>query len=341
MKVKNMAQDQKTAYFKMDSIKREKMLNGLFSGGLALLLVAFSALFKNVVIICILSIFSLILSGSEIALKSLKTVKKKKYDDTMLILLAVIATLFVGRFAVAALAMAIYKIANILITYFYGYLGETIQSVADVLPKYANLLDSGSNILRVNSNTLKRDNIIMVKAGEVVPVDSIILDGYTDFDTSNVYQSKTDASLSPGDKVLAGFINNGASVICKAICDYDESLTVDLSRLASMSEQKHTRGEKRFLGIAKRYPLVILILAVLTILLGGFSMGMWESSIYRACALFIVATTGSYVVAVPLLSSCAVWNLKKKGLAISSGDLIDELADINCIAFEKNVILKI
>jgi len=339
MKVKNMAQDQKTAYFKMNSVKREKMLNGLFSGGLALLLVAFSALFKNLVIICILSIFSLILSGSEIALKSLRSVKKKKFDDAMLVVLAVLVTFFLGRFTIAALAMAIYKIANILITYFYGQLGETIQSMADVLPKYANLLDGGSNILRVNSNTLKRDNIIMVKAGEIVPVDCIILDGYTDFDTSNVYQSKTDVSLSPGDKVLAGFINNGASVTCKAICDYDESLTTDLTRLASMSEQKHTQGEKRFLSIAKRYPLVILILAVLTILLGGFSVGMWESSIYRACALFIVATTGSYVVAVPLLSSCAVWNLKKKGLAISSGDLIDELADINCIAFEKNGIL--
>ncbi len=339
MKVKNMVQDQKTAYVKMNSVKRDKVLNGLFSGGLALLFVAFSALFKSNVIICILSIFSLILSGGEIASKSLKSMKKKKFDDEILVLLAVLVTFFLGRFTIAALAMAIYKISSILITYFQGQLGDCIHSVAEVLPQYANLVDDGSNILRVNSNTLKRGNIIMVKPGEIVPVDCVVVDGYTDFDTSNVYQSKTEVSLSPGDKVLAGFVNNGTSVTCEAICDYDESLTVDLSRLASMAEQKHTRVEKRFLGIAKRYPLVILILAVLTILIGGFSGGIWESSIYRACALFIVATTGSYIAAVPLLSSCAVWNLKKKGLAISSGDLIDEIADINCVAFEKNGIL--
>lgn len=339
MKVKNMAQDQKTAYVKMNSVKRDKVLNGLFLGGLALLFVAFSALFKSRVIICILSIFSLILSGGEIASKSLKSMKKKKFDDEILVLLAVLVTFFLGRFTIAALAMAIYKISSILITYFHGQLGESIHSAADVLPQYANLVDGGSNILRVNSNTLKRGNIIMVKPGEIVPVDCVVVDGYTDFDTSNVYQSKTEVSLSPGDKVLAGFVNNGTSVTCEAICDYDESLTIDLSRLASMAEQKHTRVEKRFLGIAKRYPLIILILAVLTILIGGFSGGMWESSIYRACTLFVVATTGSYIAAVPLLSSCAVWNLKKKGLAISSGDLIDELADINCVAFEKNGIL--
>ncbi len=323
----------------MNPVKKETMLNGLFSGGVALLLVAFSALFKNHVIICILSIFSLILSGGEIASKSLKSVKKKKFDDAMLVLLAVLATFLLGKFIVAAFAMAIYKIANIFITYFYGNLMGDIQSVSDVLPQYANLVDGGSNILRVSSNSLKRGNIIMVKAGEIVPIDCVVLDGYTDFDTNNVYQSKDTVSLSPGDKVLAGFVNMGTSVTCEAICDYDESLTKDLSRLAFMAEQKNTRGEKRFLGIAKRYPLVILILAVLTILLGGFSGGMWESSIYRVCALFVVATTGSYVIAVPLLSSCAVWNLKKKGLAISSGDLIDELADINCVAFEKNGIL--
>lgn len=339
MKVKNMAQDQKSAYVKMNSIKRDKVLNGLFSGGLALLFVAFSALFKNHVIICLLSIFSLVLSGGEIASKSLKSMKKKKFDDEILVLLAVLVTFFLGRFTIAALAMAIYKISSILITYFHGQLGESIHSAADVLPQYANLVDGGSNILRVNSNTLKRGNIIMVKPGEIVPVDCVVVDGYTDFDTSNVYQSKMEVSLSPGDKVLAGFVNNGTSVICEAICDYDESLTTDLSRLASMAEQKHTRVEKRFLGIAKRYPLIILILAVLTILIGGFTGGMWESSIYRACTLFVVATTGSYIAAVPLLSSCAVWNLKKKGLAISSGDLIDELADINCVAFEKNGIL--
>lgn len=339
MKVKNMTQDQKTAYSKMNSVKRETMLNGLFSGGLALLLVAFSALFKNNAIICILSIFSLILSGGEIASKSLKSMKKKKFDDAMLVLLAVLVTFLLGKFIVAAFAMAIYKITNIFITYYHGSLGDNIQSIADVLPQYANLVDSGSNILRVSSNSLKRGNIIMVKVGEIVPVDCVIIDGYTDFDANNVYQSKTVVSLSPGDKVLAGFVNMGASVTCEATCDYDESLTVDLSRLASMAEQKYTRGEKRFLGIAKHYPMVILILAVLTILLGGFSGGLWGSSIYRVCSLFVVTTTGSYVVAVPLLSSCAVWNLKKKGLAISSGDLIDELADINCVAFEKNGIL--
>ena len=339
MKVKNMGQEHQSTYLNLYAHTKKKLTNGLLTGGVALILAILASLFNNAVVVCIFSAAALIISGSEAVSKLIKSTKKGKFDDAVFVLLAVLVPFFLGRFVIAAIAMAIYKLSSVLILFVSGRLGQSIRDIAEVLPEQANLVDSGSNIRRVNSASLTRGTKIMVKPGETVPVDCIISDGYSDFDPSNVYESDKNVSLSSGDKVLAGFINAGTTVTCEAVCDYDESLVMDLNRLASMAETKSTKGEKRFLTIAKWYPLAVLAVAVAVLLIAGFTKGAWTSAMLRVSVLLIVATTSSYIIAVPLLSSCAVWNLKKKGLALATGDLIDEIADINCVAFEKNGIL--
>lgn len=339
MKVKNMGQEHQSTYLNLYAHTKKKLTNGLLTGGVALILAILASLFNNAVVVCIFSAASLIISGSEAVSKLIKSTKKGKFDDAVFVLLAVLVPFFLGRFVIAAIAMAIYKLSSVLILFVSGRLGQSIRDIAEVLPEQANLVDSGSNIRRVNSASLTRGTKIMVKPGETVPVDCIISDGYSDFDPSNVYESDKNVSLSSGDKVLAGFINAGTTVTCEAVCDYDESLVMDLNRLTSMAETKSTKGEKRFLTIAKWYPLAVLVVAVAVLLIAGFTKGAWTSAMLRVSVLLIVATTSSYIIAVPLLSSCAVWNLKKKGLALATGDLIDEIADINCVAFEKNGIL--
>lgn len=309
------------------------------TGGIALVIAVVASLFNNAAVIGIFSVVSLILSGGEVMSGFLKSAKKAKPDDNALVLLAVLVPFFLGKFTIAAIAMAVYKLLNTLIMLVFGSLGRSFQETANVLPQYANLVDSGSNIRKVYSESLTRGTKIIIKTGETVPVDCVISDGFSDFDPSNVYAGKSNVSLSSGDKALAGFINVGTSVTCETVCDYDESLVMDLNRLAAMAETQSTKGEKRFLTIAKWYPPVVLAVAVAALLIGGFTNGAWTAAMLRMSVLFLVATTGSYVVAVPLLSSCAVWNLKKKGLALATADLIDEIADINCVAFEKSGIL--
>ena len=235
MKVKNMGQEHQSTYLKRYAFTKKKLLNGFITGGLSLILAIVGALFKNTVVICIFSAVSLILSGGETVSRLIKSAKKGKFDDGVFILLAVLVPFFLGRFSIAAIAMAIYKLSSVLILFISGRLGKSFQEIADVLPQYANLVDSGSNIRRVYSESLTNGAKIMVKTGETVPVDCVITDGFSDFDTSNVYESEKNVSLSSGDKVLAGFINTGTSVTCEAVCDYDESLVMDLNRMASMA----------------------------------------------------------------------------------------------------------
>ena len=340
MKVKNMGEGQQNIYTKLYAYSKKKQTNALLTGLIALFLAIVASWCSGIAVLaCILSILSLIFSGGEAVSRVLKKRGKSRVDDSVFVLIAVVVTFFLGNFSLAATAMAIYKLTQVLLAYFSGNLGVSMKNAAEVLPEYANLVDTDATVRRVLTSTLTRGMKIMVKTGEVVPADSIISDGFSEFDTKNVYMHDAPVSLSAGDKVLAGFINRGSSVTCEVLCDAKESLASDMQRLAAMAEKTKTKGEKRFLSIAKWYPAAVLILSVAVLLIGGFTSGIWSKAIYRACVLFIVASTGSYILAAPLISACAVWNLKRKGLALASSGLIDEIADINCLAFEKNGVL--
>jgi len=338
MKVKNMSRNRQSTYSKLMQLSNKNLKRNFLLGVIALVLAFIASLIKNNILCCIFSLISLVISGGETVFKLIKGTKDSKID-TVLVVAAVLISFFMGKFVVAAVAMGLYKFLTTIITYIFGLLGKDLKSVVDVCPKYANIIDSNSNIRVVPSDELIKGNKIMIKAGEIAPVDCIITEGFSEFDTSNIYLSKKVESLSSGDKVLAGYINTGSSVTCVACCDYDESIVKDLNRIADMAEVTSTIGEKRFLKIAKLYPLCILILAILVLIIAGLYSGSWANGMNIVSVLLIAATSGSFVVAVPLFTSFAVWKLKKKGMAISGCEILDEIADINCVAFEKNGIL--
>lgn len=339
MKIKNMENNYQSTYQTLIINNKRKLTNNSITGIIALAIALLASFFSNSIVICIFCVLSLVLSGGEIFSKFIKAAKNGKFDDTALIIIAVLIPFFLGRFVIAAFAMSIYKLLGTLISYLFNELGITFKSFAEVTPEFANLVDSDSNIRKVESKTLVKGAKIMIKAGETVPVDCVIVDGFSDFDTSNICGSKKNESFSSGDKLLAGFVNNSSSVTCEAICNFEDSIVMDLNRLTTMAEKKNTKVEKRFMSIAKWYPVAILAIAIIMLLISGFSTGVWTNAMLKTSVLLTIATSGSYLLAAPLISSCALWNMKKKGLAISSGDLIDEIADINVVAFEKNGIL--
>ncbi len=338
MKVKNMVKSKQTTYSKVISHIGKDLKKSFLVSVVALALAIIASLFDNAVLACIFSILSLIIAGAEVIFKLVKGTKDAKLD-TVLVIAAILIPFCLGKFSVAALAMSIFKLSSVVILFVLSLLGKDLKATADVTPKNANLIDSQSNIRVVAANELRSGDKFMVKANEVVPVDAIITEGFSEFNTSRVHSSNSEVSLSVGDKVLAGYLNTGSSVTCTAVCNYEDSIVMDFNRMADMAEGTSTVGEKRFLQIAKWYPLGVLALAIVVLLITGLSSGIWSGALLRVSVLLIAATSGSFIIGVPLFTSSAVWALKKKGMAVSSAELLDEIADINCVAFEKDGIL--
>ena len=338
MKIKNMVKNKHTVYSKYASLSNKKYKQSFLTGLMALGVAIVASLFNNPVAACIFSIISLIIAGAEVIFKLVKGTKEAKLD-TVLVLVAIIIPFCMAEFAVAALGMSIYKLAGVLISYVSTKIGQELKEIAEVTPRNVNIIDSQSNIRQVSADSLRNKDKFIVKVGEVIPVDAVITEGFSEFDTNRVHASDCDISLSAGDKVLAGYVNTGSSVTCVAVCDYDESLVMDFNRLADFAETTSTIGEKRFLQISKWYHLGILLLAIVVLLISGLSTGVWGGALLRVSVLLVAATASSNLVAIPLITSSAIWKLKKSGLSISSTETLDEIADINCVAFEKDGIL--
>lgn len=338
MKVKNMTKNKQSAYAKLMQVNSRNSKTNILVAVVALVLAFLASKIPNAFLLCVVSIISLVISGAQTISKLVKGSKDAKLD-TVMVVAAIIIPFCLGDFVLAAYAMAIYKLTSAVIAYMLAGLGKDFKAIVEVLPKNANIIDSNSNILTVPAETITKGTKIMVKSGEIVPVDCIITEGFSDFDTSRVRDLGKEESLSSGDKVLAGYVNAGSSVTCSAVCDFEDSIVKDLNRLADMSDTTQTVGEKRFIKIAKMYPVLTLVLAIAVLLIYGMSTGAWGEGMRVVSTLLIAATSGSFMVAVPLFSSCAVWNLKRCGMAISTAEILDEIADINCVAFEKNGIL--
>ena len=338
MKVKNMVRNKQTTYSKLMQINSKKFKNNLIVSIVSLVLAFIASKMPNGFFICLFSILSLVLSGAETVSKLIKGTEDSKLD-TVLIVAAILIPFCLGEFVVAATAMAVYKASAAITSYMLSDLGKKIGKIVNVFPKTVNVIDSNSNIISTSVEGIIKGTKFMVKSGEIIPVDCIITEGFSEFDTSMVCDFDKAENLSSGDKALAGYINIGSSVTCVAVCDYEDSIVKDLNRMADISETTTTVGEKRFIKIAKWYPVLILALAILVLLIFGMSSGAWGSGMTVVSALLIAATSGSFMLAVPLYSSCAIWKLKGKGIAVSSTEILDEIADINCVAFEKNGIL--
>lgn len=317
----------------------KKKLNGATAKATIALILALIGLLFTGIFQLVFALLSLFTSGDEMVSRVRKTMKAGKFDDCIFILLAVIIPFCLGQFALSATALAVYKLSSTLLRRMSGELGVLMKEAADVLPETANVLDEAFNIQVMPTTSLMRGMRVFVKKGEIVPADSVIVDGASKFDTKNVFLSKSLVSLSEGDKVFGGFINEGTSVTLEVIADANLSLVCDLKEVASIGERKNAKLRKRFTQISKTYPLMVLLLTMLMILIGGFTSGAWFEVMRRVSVLLVAATTGSYVFFAPTLASCAVWNLKRKGLALANANLIEELAEMNCVVFEKDGIL--
>jgi len=338
MKVKNMTKKKQTTYQKLMQMNSRNLKVNVLAAVVALILAFLASKIPNTFFLCLVSTISLVISGAETMSKLIKGTKDAKLD-TIMVVAAVLIPFCLGEFVLAAYAMGIYKLSIALISYMLVSLGKDFRGMVEVFPKNANVIDANSNITTVPAERITKGTKIMVKTGEIVPVDCVICEGFSDFDTSMVSDLGKEESLSSGDKALAGYINTGSSVTCVASCDFDDSIVKDLNRLADMSETTQTIGEKRFIKIAKWYPVLVLVLAIIVLLIYGMSTGAWGEGMTVVSTLLIAATSGSFMVGVPLFASCAVWKLKRSGMAISTAEILDEIADINCVVFEKNGIL--
>ena len=260
---------------------------------LALILFAFSMVikFENVWINNILFVISYIIVGFEIIIKALRNIfRGKVFDENFLMTIATIGAFGIGEFPEAVAVMLFYQIGELFQSYAIDKSRKSISDLMDIKPDYANIEKNG-NIQKVSPDSVKIGDTIIVKPGERVPLDGVVIEGTSNLDTKALTGESLPRNVKKDDEILSGSINLNSILKIKVTKEYNESTVSRILDLVENASSKKSKSENFITKFAHYYtPIVVfiaLILAVIPpIIIKETTFSQW---IYRALSFLVVS----------------------------------------------------
>lgn len=262
--------------------------------------------------------------------------KGRVFDENFLMSIATIGAFAVGEYPEAAGVMLFYKTGELLQSLAVNKSRRSIKSLLDLKPAFANL-KTDNGISHVAPESLKVGDIIVIKPGERVPSDSIIIEGTSFLDTSSLTGEPVPRQAGPGDHILGGFVNNNGLLVAKVETLLKESAVSRIMDLVENAASRKAHVENFITRFAAWYTPVVVILAVLTALLpplvtGSMDFKLW---IYRSLIFLVISCPCALVISVPLTFFAGIGLASSKGILIKGSNYLEALADADTFVFDK------
>lgn len=282
-------------------------------------------------------IISLVILLYKIVPKAIKQiVKNKSLDENALIAISAIGACFVDKAMEGIMVITLYEIGKILESKAISKTRNSISSLMDIRPEYANIKDK-EEIRKVNPEEVKIGDIIVIKSGEKIPLDGIIVKGEAQIDNSALTGESELINVKEDSKVLSGGINVQGLIEVKVEKLYEDSTVSQILNLVENATDKKAKTENFVSKAAKIYTPIVLGLAVLVaIFMPIFFKGVtYQESIYKALIFLVISCPCSIAISVPLSYFSGIGKASKRGILVKGSDYLDGLKDIKQIVFDK------
>lgn len=281
-------------------------------------------------------IISYILLGYEIVLNAIKKLfKRDMFDENFLMTIATLGAFFIGEYTEGVAVLLFYKIGEFLQDLAVENSVKKIESAIDIRADYANLVKDDKNI-KLSPEEVKVGDIIVVKNGEKVPLDSVIISGKTSIDTSALTGESMPREVLEGDTILSGSINIGAVIKLKVINTYEKSTVYKVIELIQNASSKKSQTEKFISRFAKIYTPVVTLFAVLIAVFFPVMLSIsFTESLKRALSFLVVSCPCALVVSIPLGFFVGIGTSGKKGILIKGSNYLDLLSNTKKVVFDK------
>lgn len=281
-----------------------------------------------------LFILAYLSAGFDILLKSLKNILKGEiFDENFLMSIATVGAMCIQEYSEAVAVMILYKIGEHLQDKALNKSQKSIENLINITPDYANL-QTASGILKVLPETINPNDIIVVKAGEKIPLDGIIQVGNSSLDTSSLTGESVTKDVKEGDTVLSGCINVSGLLKIKVTKPYRESTAVKITELIKNAQLKKSKTEDFITKFAKYYTPCVVITALLIICLPLFFPNI-PNTTNTALTFLVISCPCALVISIPLTFFCAIGTASRYGILIKGSSYIEKLANAKTIAFDK------
>lgn len=285
----------------------------------------------------ILFIISYIIVGFEIVKKAFRNITRGKiFDENFLMTVATIGAFFVGEFPEAVTVMLFYQIGELFQSFAVDKSRKSIASLMDIRPDYANLVD-GDDIKKVKPDTVKIGDIILVKPGEKIPLDGIIIEGESFIDTKALTGESVPRSVKSGENVLSGTINQTGILKVKVEKKFGESTVSKILDLVENASSKKSKSENFISKFARYYTPIVVIIAVILAIVPPLIIkdSTFQTWIYRALSFLVVSCPCALVISIPLSFFGGIGRCSKEGILVKGSNYLEALANADIAVFDK------
>ena len=257
------------------------------------------------------------------------------FDENFLMTIATIGAFCTGEFPEGVAVMLFYQIGELFQSYAVGRSRKSISELMDIRPDYANV-ERGGELAQVDPEDVQVGQTIVVKAGEKIPLDGVVLSGSSSIDTAALTGESLPRDVKPGDDVISGCINQSGLLYVRVTKKFGESTVSKILELVENSSSKKAKAENFITKFARYYtPAVVLgacLLAVLPPLILGGGWGEW---IHRALIFLVISCPCALVISVPLGFFGGIGGGSKCGILVKGGNYLESLAKSEIVVFDK------
>ena len=282
-------------------------------------------------------IVSYLIVGLEVIKEALEHLfKGKLFDENFLMAIATIGAFGVGEFPEAVCVMLFYQIGELFQNYAVDKSRKSIASLMDIRPDFANI-KIGDKIEKVSPEEVKIGDIIVVRPGERIPLDGIVIEGKSMIDTSSLTGESVPRNVSINDEVLSGCINQNGLLTIKVNKEFGESTVNKILDLVENASSKKSKSENFITKFAKYYTPIVVIIAVILAIIPPLVLkdANFTDWLYRALSFLVVSCPCALVISIPLGFFGGIGGASKMGILVKGSNYLEALSNTELVIFDK------
>lgn len=260
------------------------------------------------------------------------------FDENFLMSLATIGAFAVGEYKEASAVMLFYQVGELFQSYAVGKSRRSITGLMDIRPDTANIEQNGE-LICVPPEEVHLGEIIVIKPGEKVPLDGVIINGHTEVDNSALTGESRPVSLSAGDEILSGSVNGSGRIRVRVTRPFGQSTVAKILELVENSSAKKAVTENFITRFAKIYTPVVVCSAVLLAILPPIFLHaggeVWKDWLKRAMSFLVISCPCALVISVPLSFFGGIGGASKRGILVKGGNYLEALSKTSTVVFDK------
>ena len=292
------------------------------------------------------------ISGSNVVRECLLGIKNRRpFDEALLMTIATVGAFFAGEFAEAVAVMVFYQVGELFQSYAVGRSRASIKELMDIVPEYANVEREDGSIETIDPDEVEIGDILLIKAGEKVPVDGIVRSGESMVNTAALTGESVPRSVFPGDTIISGCINGEGLLRVEATKCFEDSTVSKILELVEEASEKKSKTENFITRFARIYtPIVVfaaLALAIIPnlgllfgVVIGVFPPVVWKMHppitwLYRACTFLVVSCPCALVISVPLSFFGGIGAASREGILVKGSNYLELVSKLSILVTDK------